>query len=285
MSVAVRPLIAFVLCSALVAGLVDAQAVPPEYERLAGAVTDGDLIVGEIPEGFPAEILPDDAEVLGSVTGRGMISVMLTVPRDPRPVEREIRNALVQNGWVNVEPHGAGGFVQSPPRDLPDSLAMFTRMPFYCRGVEGLYVAANRDAAGSEVKIDWGPDRPLWCDDSLTARSIMPALHAPDGVQLIGGGVSSGDHFASARSSAGAELTPRELGQHFANQLEDAGWSVEMGESIAAFAALSAERIDEEGQRWFGFLSIVRIPEIGRHSLEFQIMRPEELLEESREFR
>lgn len=282
MRAAIRSLLPCLLCSVLVPGLAYSQEVPPDYERLAGAVADGELVVGEMPEGFPAEILPDDAELLGSLTGRGRISVMLTVPRHPRTVEREIREALVQTGWVNVELGGGGGFVQSPPRDIPDSLEIFTRMPFYCRGAEGLYVATNREAAGSEVKIDWNPDRFSWCDRSLTAQSVMPALHAPDSVRLIGGGVSSGDHFASSRSTAGTELAPIDLARHFAAQLEDAGWSVEIGESVAGFAALSAERFDEKGHRWIGFLSIVRIPEIGRHNLEFQVMRPDEVLEKSR---
>lgn len=108
----------------------------------------------------------------------------------------------------------------------------------------------------------------------------MPALHPPAGVRLFVGGHSAGDWFASSSARADTELSPPELAQHFASQLTEAGWSVKNGEQTPGFASAIAEKMGDSGQRWLGLLTVIRIPEIGTHQLEFQVMHPEKVRED-----
>lgn len=114
---------------ALAAQSGHAQEVPASYERLAVALADGELVVGEVPAGFPNEIIPEDGELLGSIQGRGPAIVVVVVPRPVMPVQQEIREALLESGWDYAPATKQVGFQQAAVGDGSDGLAASARVP------------------------------------------------------------------------------------------------------------------------------------------------------------
>lgn len=195
-----------------------------------------ELLPGEVPNDptldFPA---PDGSRLIGSSVHRAddkttRVDEVLDVPGSAPDILGFYQKVLHQHGWntgsENI--HGQnGGF-------LP-STSLFTR--YFCpeNGDSWLTLSISpRADAPNDVRIHLDLTNPGPCDPSghgppgvADPEDKIPALYAPEGVQVRPSGSSGGGGpYARWTSNASAETdkSPADIEAAFAQQLEEAGW-------------------------------------------------------------
>lgn len=204
-----------------------------------------ELLPGEIP-GDPALDLPtpEGSRLIGSVVYRAgdkptRLDEVLEVPGNAQDIFTFFQDALQRQGWNAGPDQRQGGFQQS--------VSSFTR--FFCpeQGDSWLTLSVlPRDGASNDVRIHLDLTNPGPCDPSghrppgiAGPGDRIPALYAPEGVQLQStGGSGGGGPYARSASTASAETdkSPADMEAAFAKQLEAAGWKRVAGASEGPLA-------------------------------------------------
>jgi hypothetical protein len=276
-------LLSLLVCS-LGAAPVYGQSPELESERLALALlegsTGGELLVGQAPADFPVELLPEGATILGSAVQRNENTVAVLVPLRSSEAEATLRQAFLDAGWEYAAMGGSGGFTQTEEQNL----SPHARPPIFCLGGQMVRLATSREAAGTIARFYWSRRSPgPWCSPSAQASARVPALPLPASANMVGSGSSSAsDHMASTSAYVDSTLSPGELVEHYASELEAAGWTSAGAVAGESYASREVARIDEAGEEWVGLVTATKMPGLGWTEVRLVILRPQEVLRNQR---
>ncbi|HEX9936940.1 MAG TPA: hypothetical protein VGB15_07450 [Longimicrobium sp.] len=255
-------------------GAAQAQpSVPGELVR--ALLTASELVVGRVPAGFPAELVPAGGRVLGGFQSGTRGSVLATaVPQDPAAADEAARRALLGAGWT--DPYAAQeqrGFVES------------RREPRYlCRGSETVsFSSSAAPGGGSYLRIEYyDTDRPSVCSLRTSTMGAdpwrdvpVPTLNMPAGATTVntsmgtrgGPGATGATVGARIRSGMGAN----ELAGAFERQLRQAGWTPAPPTGDAGVTVQTYRMRGADGKEWFGVLTAVALPDSQIRDVEFAV--------------
>lgn len=207
-----------------------------------------ELLPGQAPSDSALDIpAPDGSRVVGSAIHRAgdkttRLDEVLDVPGSTQDIVTFYQDVLGKRGWntgsENMQGQ-SGGFLPSTDSS--------TR--FFCpeKGDSWLTLSISpRDDAPNDVRIHLDLTNPGPCDPSghrppgvAGPGDKIPALYAPEGVQVQpNGGSGGGGPYARSASSANAETdkSPADVEAAFAQQLEAAGWKRVAGASEGPLA-------------------------------------------------
>ncbi len=235
--------------------------------RLLSYPGDGrevELFVGEAPA--PLEgILPalEGVTILGGLQhGDGSVTVVADAALPAHQVIRLYRERLMAEGWREVDPEALYGrqeiFV--PAADISGLLL--------CRDEDELQLATAGRGEETDVQLNFssateysacnpnaggaygfGDEGPLF--------DLIPPLVAPEGSQQRGGGRSGGGDSFLAENRLVTELDAAALAEHYALQLEAAGWEPD-GERVAEDRVWRAFALRADGGQLWQVILVVR---------------------------
>ena len=256
----------------LAVALLDRYGMSPE---------DLDIVVGRLPRSFPMDaILRGNITILGGLDGDRNATVVADVPEPPDSALARIASHLERAGWRRAAADmGMGGFVPSAT----------ARPASYCRANAILtFVARERQGtAGSRVRL-WvaypPPEAYSSCNrnpDQTRGRfrgelPSLPDLEAPAGTRMLGaghGGGGPGSREANARLET--LQSPAAIGEHYAEQLRRAGWTVGPATRGEETVLYRAQRQDDEKRNVFGVLTVLRVPDTQQLDVAFRVARVE----------
>ncbi|MFL5563357.1 MAG: hypothetical protein ACJ79K_17970 [Gemmatimonadaceae bacterium] len=228
-----------------------------------GSSGDASFYVGSAPNGFPAAWLPPTPVTIAGGFGRaGRSTVVLVYPASEADPAAAYATFLRGAGWTSPErPPERGGFVSSELARLDYAWLCRDSARVTVLGVPGASVGAKlvrasfyRDDTGSSCG---GASRsfPVQQYDLL-----FPTLVPPAGVQMRGGG--GGSSGVDSRVDAAryrTTMAPSALIQHFAAQLEKAGWKTGALLTGDGLAVQSVEANDTKGRPWRGTLTVIAL--------------------------
>ncbi|HEX6747616.1 MAG TPA: hypothetical protein VF092_10035 [Longimicrobium sp.] len=260
------------------------NSIPAELATALVAMPTGStpeqIVVGRIPNGFPAGVAPAGGRVLGGIARDTSSAVAaFAVPQAPAEATAALRQALAEGGWSSPgDPRPQRGFIDPNP---------MRNMGFLCRGAEMLSTAAApAPGGGAYVRLDYSRARRMSpCAMMRAARpggmapwdSVpIPALTAPEGATALatGSGVlpaSFGRSGASASTRLRTDQSAAALVQHYAAQLRAAGWTPAPAAASPTVVAQAFRMRGEDGKEWFGVLTATAFPDSPVRDLSFQV--------------
>ena len=245
-----------------------AQDVPRDFAlRLAGIGGDANLTVGKLPEDLPLLLsLPEAVEVIGSYTERWEEEVAVTTlyltTQAPDLAQKDLTAQLRLAGLREV-PQGDPwnwGFT-TPEADAH-------RYYEFCRDdllATLFFEAADGQTTDVEVRLeDLRPERGFHCKELFEHTAMQdehmppaPALNSPSESQILDR--DFGGTFAGLYSSAAlrTDLAPAALSEHYAAQLEEAGWARTNRGETSSVVWTQWRYEDDRGDPWIGFMQIL----------------------------
>jgi hypothetical protein len=234
------------------------------------------ILPGELPSDLPVEVpIPKDAEIIGSSVHPDIkykhVEIILDVPEEPNEVIEFYRNSLEKAGWNEKEGFylPEGGFAPIP--SMPES-ATFCR---YEREGPSLTITAytpdGEKPADVRLHLDTDPKTAI-CRERFGPQGtdrieeIIPLLKPPEGAIQRGGGSGGGGDQWESDATLETELSVREIGTHYRNQLMAAGWELKEEGSNGSIAWSSWSFTDEFADHWSG---ILLVSELGQENLRF----------------
>ncbi len=206
-----------------------------------------ELLPGQAPGDSAIDIpAPDGSRLVGSAVHRDgdkttRLDEVLDVPGSTQDIITFYQSALKKRGWNTGSENmkGRSGFLPSTG----------SATQFFCpeKGDSWLTLTVSpRADAPNDVRLHLEATNPGPCDLSRYGapgvaglEDKIPALYAPDGVQVQPtGGSGGGGPYARSASSAIAETdkSPADVEAAFARQLEAAGWKRVAGASEGPLA-------------------------------------------------
>lgn len=257
--VVVLPFVAIFLTCASLAGAQTPDSVPRELA--AALVFDGvpgeqcRIHVGEAPEGFTMA-WPEGTIVLGASETANRAKVVAVVPGGNEEVRSAIESGLLSSGWSRLEPHVAPNGFQFRPPSGPDlsfcSEDGAHRMVEIDRrdGESSMVVVHQMSAEMPYSRCRVRPERHL---HPVPFEGVLPPLYPPEDARLTDGGGGASDRTVESRAEIRTEAGLAALMEHFARQLEEAGW-LRTGGTAGEEASVSSWRFEHEGEAWRGQL-------------------------------
>jgi len=221
------------------------------------------IFVGELPKQLPVEIpIPDRTRVVGAVfNSNNNVEMVLDVGMPPEEVRLFYVKKMLADGW-NHPPseRQRGGFTGQATRQT-ETFCFSTKGPM-------LHVAVQPiDETTSDLRLYLHLEERDQCDPESElshieqSRSVIPSLHAPSGSWRMGGGgsaITKDQHSSSGRLQT--EMKLDEILDHYAEQLQRAGWKRLDSVQGRFMASANWSFRDEGGNQW-GALFIARKPE------------------------
>jgi hypothetical protein len=245
------------------------------WPSLGDALGDLQLLPGALPSNLPFAVpLPPGARVVGTLTSRREIRVVLDANLSPERVLAYYQEQLRPAGWHETQSlrggQPRGGFLNTAGPWLERLTLWFAQEPWVL-SVEVAHGRGAGSSAGSEGSTDvWltfyadarsqrprGPKR--FRQEHFDPGKLAPPLAPPAGARQRSMG--SGGSFDNWRSSArlATELDLATVAAHYARQLERAGWTRRGGEERGDGIVRSAwDVVDEDGEPWQGQLVALR---------------------------
>jgi hypothetical protein len=233
-----------------------------------------ELFPGALPSALPFDLpFPPELEVVGSLSRRGAASdpisvqVVLDSPLTTEQTLRAIQALLAEPRWESAP-------VSRPQGFLVEQASYF-----------GTFCSSEADAfihlsifpvhdGPADVRVDivlnanFNPC--AYAPHADFSSLPMPALYAPPQSHVV----IHHTHFMEHEGSTGATLRTAfdapGLQAHYEAQLAQAGWQRE-GESGAGRILGSIWRLELDGERWEGILSITTLAD-GRHYANFVLL-------------
>lgn len=236
---------------------------------LSGATASGGApvtyVVGELPRGWPAELVPAHFRVIGGMSeGRTLVAVMSDT--SPRPLA-EFTALLQRAGFKPPAPPPGRGFMSSTgsfTRYCRDSATVRTTTapaPAGSRYVRVTYFVSNRMACAPVVVT---PARPA-------AELEIPELGPPPGMRSgRSSGGSSSDEVTSRGTLTGRSINAAGLLAHYERLLTAAGWTASPATTSASGGAQLFTARDKTGHTWHGALTAFVTSTGGEVSLDMQ---------------
>lgn len=251
----------------------DRESVPPElFDALCGyfGPVSSRVTSGELPEGFPKELIPQHGHVVGGLAGPTTMVVFEV--SDPvgaaSAVERQARAA----GWA-PRAFRPSGFTSAEPYESNGPL---------CRDGRSLNVFS---VPGSSVllRVDLSDNPSCKGDGQATGvqQSRLPVFRAPDGTMMSGGGSMTGGWVMGGSGSVGgpsyeaasatmqSSSSAAELGAHFADEARRAGWRPTPVTQTPTLDVWTFEREGEAEAGSVALLTVFRIHD-GEYFAQFE---------------
>ncbi|HEY5573917.1 MAG TPA: hypothetical protein VIK64_12930 [Anaerolineales bacterium] len=222
--------------------------------------TDTMIYLGSLPQDPPLDLpMPEDARIIASITGHYIdMEVIFDTSLTSEEVKDFYRDALAAAGWeAPPEESQGGGFVPAGGQGF--SLCLEDEASLYL-------TALDRPEAPTDVRLnlntstegfECGRRGPEYYD---RGGELIPSLETPAGVEMRGGGMSTGDNEADVSATLKTEMAATELADNYYPQLEAAGWQM-LDNASAGGAAWSTWSIeDDRGDVWGGTFVIIETP-------------------------
>ncbi len=233
------------------------------------------LLAGRLPASLPFDLpLPNGYQVVGSfVRNPEDIQIVLDTDQSPAEVIAFYRERMQAAGWSEPDfqqrqRQRESGFVHTFHRPT-----LFTTL---CKGLHGpaLMVSAfERQDEGGRTEVRLNIDtrsRNSPCRQSseifMDVGALIPPLEPPPGGRQWGGGGGSNSESASTAATleVGGDIALPSLANHYARQLEQAGWQRTGEGSSEPMAWHTWEFRDKENDRWSGVFALLQIPGMER---------------------
>lgn len=236
------------------------------------------LHVERLPDTLGVDIpIPPEAKVVGSMereefeAGR-MVEVVLDIPQSTEWFLDSYKELAADAGWIEPEkPDRDGGFEFGPEAD---------RL-LLCRGDRGpaLFVNVNRPYEGVEQPADvrlrlligdrYSPCTPEPYDNDFERH--IPRLRPPPGTRQFPGGGGGGPDEAHSDATLNADLEVSAVGEHYAGELDKAGW-LSTGEGHSGPQAWSTWTFtDDRDQTWKGVFTALKLPNSQKYFLQVHV--------------
>ena len=215
------------------------------------------LFDGELPTGWPADLVPRPAEVLGGgVIGDSAMFRIRTAVFDlgNRANPLEAVRALLQDGGflqhTQAAQTGRGGFVATHLSDSP---------PLYCRGsttaMIGLADSARAPATVVMHLIDGEAGdqacRPRPSSMEMTHRGLeLPTMVPPKGAMLSSSGSSWNGESGETRSNLRTTMPADSVLAHYTAQLVAGGWRVDGRPAVADGVGVQRFLLRQRDEDW-----------------------------------
>ena len=209
--------------------------------RLLGAFSgdsDVSILAGEMPSEVAFLVpLPEGATVVGSLRRPGGdVNVVIDAVQTPATVGQFYRTRLAAEGWTVVDPAGLGDN-RALFRPAGDQEALS-----FCKDALELSLSASRRGDLTDLRLNVSPQLEYsLCnpdrrgggggDDKVPPLTLLPTLVDPEGAQSLGGGRSGGGDAFLGENRLRTPLGAGEVAEHYAEQLEAAGWEKESEEA------------------------------------------------------
>lgn len=233
-----------------------------------------ELRVGTLPDDLPADLVPANARILGSMVQSRGSTVVAVVPEAPDQALASYRADRMAEGWEAPPMGPRGGFVYSastlPAALCRDETYLAAAAAPWREGRTLLSITLSRDATRTPC------DAEMRRAERFPLEPVaLPALTAPSGaVQRPTGGSAGNDHN-EAVAAVESPLGAAELSAHYLTQLEREGWSLEekvVGEDLALHRLRWR---DDEGKEWAGVLVATAVSaDPRRYDLVFRAVDP-----------
>ena len=229
----------------------------PVYPGAPGGMTT--VRIGEMPADLSVDVpLPKGARIAGSVQQpESYTQIILDANLTPAQVTEFYSQTLSSAGWQPApkEPQG-GGFVGST--DFPAR---------YCLREDEAYLeiwSLEKPEGMTDVRLNlYAPAQAYFCQEREAGSmdegmSLIPALEAPSGTRMMGGGSgSSGDGSSYISSDLESSLSAEELLEHYNAQLVSAGWELVEQGTTPVVSWSTWKLTDKNGKAWGGTLFIM----------------------------
>jgi|GraSoiStandDraft_40_1057318.scaffolds.fasta_scaffold290879_1 hypothetical protein len=223
---------------------------------------DPKLLIGQLLPDLPIP-LPQGSLVLGSlVRNAEQTEIVLDVPLLPEHVIDFYKAQMQGTGWREQSLEDTGGFLST---DLPVVRALF------CRGMHDpsiSVIAWKRDEGRADVRVFLNAGRHSPCAQRAgtnnrpwSAHDLIPSLKPPEGVKRMEMGGNAGQDSANTTTMLETDtaLPVLTLADHYAAQLEKAGWT-RSDEGDSGPLAWSAWKFrDEENESWWGLFFVMKL--------------------------
>lgn len=227
------------------------------------------LRVAEPASRLPADVLPPEGELVGSVDYPSRSTTAVLVDRPSREVLDSLEARLLAVGWVRPPmPEGVTfehrGFVATfdGPRQPPGYCsrdAHLTTSTTRWRDGRTLLRVVVADIPGT----GWHVCRPPRASSTGRERpfgdSIIPTLQPPAGARVQPTGASGGTNRWEVGAQVESSLSLAELLSHYATELRSAGWEP-LDEATGTMMGSRLYQRTHEGVRWTGLLTITERP-------------------------
>lgn len=227
-----------------------------------------DIRVGKAPDNVPPELVPFDAELLGSMTQFDNSVIVVAMPLPPDSAISTLESRLFSLGWTKPPvptrvPRG-GGFVPA------DNGVGFERPDIVCRGDEFVtFSGSYRRMSGSVIRLNYNRGgRYSACRTQQEAfrspyeDAPIPTLRAPDGAMTTGGGgMSASTNQVSLSTQLSTRLDPAAVIAHYDKQMRMAGWESTSEGAAPTVAAHTYRKKDEKDRTWLATLISIAVPD------------------------
>ena len=250
----------------------DTSPVPRELvELLFGRYGLGmrDIVVGRAPSGFPEELEPEHVRVVGGVGGPMGGEAIFEVGQEPGGVAASMLTAMERSGW---EPMRIGsnaamrGFVGSQSFGPVNQL---------CKERWSANVMPHRQFDRSYLRITWtvgerSPCEVMRQNQSDAQRQMerrfaeVPTLQPPAGVEVQGGGTSTGGDSWSVSARATGGVTATGLLDHYIAEMKRAGWTQAARHATDSLGVATFTKPADEGEPWYALLTVMPEPRQAR---------------------
>lgn len=223
------------------------------------------VYISSLPNDLPYDLpTPDDARIIGSITGNWIDYMLLFDTRLPSESIHEFyAQNLTAKGWQEAPTNaGQGGFV--PPS------ASYSG---YCHEDGDAFLSVETPSVSDEqtgIRLNLDISPPSYSCDAAAISSgtsyekLIPQLEAPSGTMIQSGGASSSDRDAEITAHLQSDLSPAELVEFYNQQLLVSGWDMQASGDAQASgngegAAWSHWTFtDEQATNWLGSLIVLK---------------------------
>jgi hypothetical protein len=222
-----------------------------------GSSKDMTVYIGSTPKDLPYDLpTPDDARIIGSVTGsRVDYMLVLDTSLSSKSIHEFYAQNLTDKGWHEAPTNaGQGGFV-----------SQFDFYRGYCYEDNEAFLTVETPSISDEktsirLNLDISP-HPYNCQAAAVPGysygKLIPLLEAPSGTVIQSGGSSSGDYQADVTANLQSDLSPIELVEFYNQKLLAAEWKMQDSGNGEEAAWSHWTFTDEQEKNWLGLLVVL----------------------------
>lgn len=255
--------------------IVVAQAVPIQL-GIFGMFGKPQYFDGRVPPGWPAELVPAGAKVLGGgVDGDSanfrMRTAVFAMSGNAKPDE-VIRSLLVKSGFDASHAPPVAHVEGFAPSQAPAASAGM------CNGnVSASFEIVDAAAASAVVVIRLldGDGGKQFCTGRPSAgvaphaEIMIPTMTPPAGVLSFGGGSSWGSNGGNAATTLRTTMAVDSILYHYTPQLVAAGWRAIGKPAVGDGAAVQRFAFREKDQNWEAALIVITVGDRREVRLEY----------------
>lgn len=241
-------------------GQEEPAVMPMELARvLFGGTAVADVLVGEVPPEL-GTLIP--LEELGRVVGgfarsqsNGMVILAVEAPEDDAVDAFEGLAAAHGFSRPSEPERVPGGFLGSAQNRF---------RPWCGESVALTVTPVTMEEGPTYLRVSYSDVREGPCNPGMARRlhvregAVLPTLDPLPGARVRMGGTGSSPTSVEAASTIESDLEISAVADHYARQLEEAGWTP-AGETDGPGVVVHRFTLEEDGEPWVGLLAVWRM--------------------------